>query len=378
MSEYLSPLHQAYGVFAGSGVDAPVAAHYGDPIREQRRISLGAERHVIADYSHLGVVTVGGSDRHRWLSSLSSQELSGLSAHHSTELLLLSPQGRIEYAPYVLEDGEKLWLICEPKQNQPLTEYLNSMKFMLDVTVSDVSEDYAVLCSWDDPRTNTQAPEALSKAPCWEDPWHSVCVGGVSYTEIDAQEHPACDYQRFMSIIPREELLDIASACELVGMWAAEALRIEAWRPRYATEVDHKSIPHELDYLRSAVHLSKGCYKGQETVARVHNLGHPPRRLVFLDLDGSEHTLPTVGAGVYFNTRKVGVITSVAQHWEAGPIALAVIKRSVDPQAPLRVVDELEGAGEVHYAAAQTVIVSADAGQAVGRQERRQFLRREE
>ena len=68
----------------------------------------------------------------------------------------------------------------------------------------------------------------------------------------------------------------------------------------------------------------RGCYKGQETVARVHNLGRPPRRLVFLDIDGSEHTLPAVGSELFVEgkARPVGRITSVALHHEAGPIAL--------------------------------------------------------
>ena len=78
----------------------------------------------------------------------------------------------------------------------------------------------------------------------------------------------------------------------LAGIWAAEALRVAAWRPRLGFETDHRTIVHEVDWLRTAVHLHKGCYRGQETVARVHNLGRPPRRLVFLHLDGSGHVLP--------------------------------------------------------------------------------------
>ena len=149
----------------------------------------------------------------------------------------------------------------------------------------------------------------------------------------------------------------------LAGVWAAEALRIAAWRPRWGAETDDKTIPHELDLLRTAVHLNKGCYKGQETVARVHNLGHPPRRLVFLQLDGSQHTMPAAGSEVRAGDRKVGTVTSVAQHYEMGPVALAVIKRSVAPDEVLTVLD-----GEEPYAAAQEVIVAPDAGQVVGRQ----------
>ena len=73
----------------------------------------------------------------------------------------------------------------------------------------------------------------------------------------------------------------------LAGTWAYEALRIAAGRPRLGLDTDHRTIPHELGWIETAVHLSKGCYRGQETVARVHNLGHPPRRLVRLHLDGA-------------------------------------------------------------------------------------------
>ena len=129
--------------------------------------------------------------------------------------------------------------------------------------------------------------------------------------------------------------------------------------------------------MRTAVHLSKGCYRGQETVARVHNLGHPPRRLTFLDLDGSQHTLPEAGAAVELSGRVVGRVTAAQLHHEAGPIALAVLKRSVDPEAVLTVremphaVDQEESDGSApaaeQWAASQTVVVPPEAGSVVGR-----------
>ncbi len=377
MSAYTSPLLSAFGVFEATGPDAGVAAHYGEPLKEQRRLVLGAEKFVLADYSHLGVVTVSGPDRLSWLTTISSQVLAGLSAGESTELLLLSVQGRIDFAAYAVDDGEKVWLICEGSQAADLAEYLDSMKFMLRVEIADVSDTYAVLSSTADPRTAETAPEKLAAGVIWEDPWPGITAGGHSYAEVSEQEHPGADFKRFFTIVDRSDLMEIASSVSLAGVWAAEALRIEAWRPRFGTEVDEKTIPHELDLMRTAVHMNKGCYKGQETIARVHNLGHPPRRLVFLDLDGSEHTLPAAGSAVYAGSKKVGRVTSVAQHWEAGSIALAVIKRTVDPAAELRVVDETTNADTpAQYAAAQTVIVSPEAGQTVGRRDMGDFLRR--
>jgi folate-binding protein YgfZ len=112
-------------------------------------------------------------------------------------------------------------------------------------------------------------------------------------------------------------------------MWAAETLRVAAWRPRAGFETNNHTILQEVDWLPAAVHLHKGCDRGQETVARAHNLGRPPRRLVFLHLDGSHHTLSARGAEVESGGRVVGRLTSVARHHELGPIALAVIKRNI-------------------------------------------------
>jgi folate-binding protein YgfZ len=163
-------------------------------------------------------------------------------------------------------------------------------------------------------------------------------------------------------LVPVEQLENAVEGLPLAGMMAVEALRIAAWRPRMGAETDDKTIPHELDLMRTAVHLDKGCYKGQETVARVHNLGRPPRRLVFLDLDGSMHTQPAVGSDVVLGEKTIGRVTSVALHYEAGPIALALIRRNTDPEATLAVRD-----GDEEYPATQETIVATDAGQVVGR-----------
>ena len=106
--------------------------------------------------------------------------------------------------------------------------------------------------------------------------------------------------------------------------------------------------------MTSAVHLNKGCYRGQETVARVHNLGRPPRRLVLLHLDGSAPRVPVPGEIVSVNGKDVGRVTSIAQHFELGPIGLAVVKRSVPADAPLLVGTPESGL----VSAAQEVIVT--------------------
>jgi folate-binding protein YgfZ len=187
----------------------------------------------------------------------------------------------------------------------------------------------------------------------WKDPWPALAAGSASYAAEPAagEAHPGWSWREVL--IPRAEFVRRAAAGELddsAGTWAVDAIRVAAWRPRLGFETDHRTLPHELDWLRTAVHLQKGCYRGQETVARVHNLGRPPRRLVLLHLDGSEHVLPGPGAAVLLGERQIGRVTTPARHQELGPIALAVVKRSTPVDAEL-LVDGI--------AAAQEVIVGA-------------------
>jgi folate-binding protein YgfZ len=350
-----SPLLTRPGAVEGGGADAQVASHYGDPFREQRLLAAGQ---AVVDLSNRGIVTVTGPDRLTWLNTISSQLLLGLEPGQSSETLLLTVQGRIEYSAHVLDDGATTWLITEGPEAAPLTAYLERMKFMLRVEIEDATAAWAVIGS-------TRAlPELGDDVRHWEDPWPTVAAGGFSYALTDDAGHPGRERPWFEYLVPRENLADVVvrSGLQLAGSLAAESLRVAAWRPRAGVDTDEKTIPHELDLMRTAVHLAKGCYKGQETIARVHNLGHPPRRLTFLQLDGSQHTLPAAGSAVLSEGRIVGRVTSVAHHYEMGPVALAVIKRSVDASADLLVQD-----GDELYAAGQEIIVAPDAGQVVGR-----------
>ncbi|NUP74840.1 MAG: folate-binding protein YgfZ [Sinomonas sp.] len=363
-----SPLLSRPGAVAAAGADTGVAAHYGDPLREQRALAEGRSA---VDLSFRGVVTVTGPDRLTWLTTLSSQQVSNLAPGASAELLLLSVQGRIEFDARIVDDGTAAWLLVEASEAEGLAAWLTSMRFMLRVEVEDVSDAWGVLAAT---RRLDQLAALEGAGPVWQDPWPHVAPGGYSYAAVPEDHHPGLGRPWFEHLVPADRLEEAAAALDasgvgLAGSMAAEALRVAAWRPRVGFETDDKAIPHELDLLRTAVHLAKGCYKGQETIARVHNLGHPPRRLVMLQLDGSVHTLPAVGSAVFVGAgdggqKAVGRITSAALHYEMGPIALAVLKRSVDPEAALMVKGEAEGE---EYAAAQELIVAPDAGRIVER-----------
>jgi folate-binding protein YgfZ len=344
------------GAVEGSGSEAGVALHYGNPVQEQRALAAGD---AIVDLSHRAVLTITGPDRLSWLDSISSQSIARLAPGESSETLILDPNGRVEHAARLVDDGETLWLLVERDDAQGLLDWLNRMKFMLRVELADRSADYATIGVLGEPAL---LPAVSNGVPLvWRDPWPAVTVGGHQYATTAV--HPSADFPYREVLVLRADQA-AATALPAAGILALEALRIAAWRPRFAAEVDERTIPHELDWLRSAVHLNKGCYRGQETVAKVHNLGHPPRRLVMLHLDGSDGVLPVHGdevvlleAGEDGSETVVGRVTSAARHHELGPIALAVIKRTVDPLAGLAVL-----ADGIRIAAAQEVIVPPDAG----------------
>ncbi len=324
--------------------------HYGNPLGEQRALLYGP---TIVDLSDRAVLAITGPDRLSWLDSLTSQAVTALQPGESAETLLLDPSGRLEYAVRLIDDGVTAWLLLEADEAPGLHAWLERMRFTLRVEVTDASARYATIGTLGLPGLPPAAPNGVGLV--WHDPWRAVAAGGHQYARVE--RHPGAEWSYSEILIERSELA-AAARLPAAGTLALEALRIAAWRPRRAMEADERSIPHELDWLRSAVHLSKGCYRGQETVAKVHNLGHPPRRLVLLHLDGSEGVLPGHGDIVLSDDREVGRVTSAALHYELGPIALAVIKRSTDPAAHL-VVRSAEG---VAIAAAQELIVPPDAG----------------
>ena len=354
MPDLTSPLLARPGAVDISVVDPAavpgIAAHYGDPIVEQRHLAAGSS---LVDLSTRGVLTVTGPDRLTWLHSLTSQHLSQLAPGVSAESLILSPKGHVEHALHIVDDGETTWLTVEPGTAEAVCAWLDSMRFMLRVEVTDTTDRYAVLA------TTSPSPDLpVTPAAVWVDPWPAVDgeeLLGDTAAYGPVAGHPGIGWSLRELIVPRSSLTELAGDADIewAGLWALEALRIAAWRPRLGAETDHRTIAHELDWLRTGVHLHKGCYRGQETIARVHNLGRPPRRLVFLHLDGSEHNLPAPGAPVLLGEKVVGRITSVARHHEDGPIALAVVKRNTDPTATL-----LVGEGESVVSAAQTLIVA--------------------
>lgn len=318
------------GAVAADGPDTGIAAHYGDPLAEQRALY---ERVGWIDRSNRGVISVSGPDRLSWLHSITSQHLSQLGELRSAEALVLSPHGHVEHHFVVSEVGDVTWLDIEPGAMENLLSYLDSMRFLLRVTDTDVTEQWAML-SIVGPETEALLLKIGAVLPA--EPYDVESLAGGGWVRrMPWPDHVAADL-----LVPRELLPQAAqrltdAGARPAGIWAFEALRVADRRPRVGWETDHRTIPHEIGFINVAVHLDKGCYRGQETVARVQNLGRPPRRLVLGHLDGSVESLPAPGTPVLLADRTVGFIGTPVRHYELGPIALAVVKRSISNDAAL-------------------------------------------
>jgi len=306
------------------------------------------------------IFEITGPDRHAWLHSFLAQKILGMAEGDSAEALMLDATGHVQLAWRVVESTDSTWifaatndLYAECATPEAFETWMKANVFRKKVVISNRSQDFSVFAR------NTSDGKYQSVAGAvvvWNDPWPAEVAGGVRYSKAPLAAL-ARGYRLTESLVPVGVTVDLP----VVGTEALTALRIAAHRPSQTSEVDAKTLPHELDWLSTGVHLSKGCYRGQESVAKVHNLGHPPRRLVMLQLDGSGHFLPEVGDPVFVlgDDRQRGLITSVAGHYEMGPIALAVINRVTDPQATLEVRSQNET-----ISATQELIVPTDAGAA--------------
>ncbi|MGV0626492.1 CAF17-like 4Fe-4S cluster assembly/insertion protein YgfZ [Mycolicibacter minnesotensis] len=313
------------------GPDAGAVWHHGDPFAEQRAAHTAA---VLVDRSHRAVLTVSGPERQTWLHSLCTQHVAELPDGASTENLILDGKGHIQNHWIQTELQGRTYLDTEPWRGEPLTEHLRKMVFWADVAIEPA--DLAVLTLLGPGRDGAAVLEALRLA-----------------TPPQAVAAPLPGSEGFVRAVPGQDALELlvpradkaawqarltAAGVRPAGVWAYEAQRVAAGRPRLGLDTDERSIPHELNWIGEpgvgAVHLDKGCYSGQETVARVHNLGRPPRMLVLLHLDGSVDR-PSTGDPVTSGGRTVGRLGTVVDHFELGPIALALLKRGLPADTPL-------------------------------------------
>ncbi|MGK2880055.1 MAG: CAF17-like 4Fe-4S cluster assembly/insertion protein YgfZ [Mycobacterium sp.] len=328
-----------------SGPDAGAVWHYGDPFGEQRAAQTDA---VFVDRSHRPTATLSGADRLSWLHSISSQHISAQPDGTTTENLSLDGQGRVEDHWLQTDLGGVTYLDTEPWRGEPLLTYLKRMVFWADVTVD--AADLAVLSLLGPKWAEAALVRELGVDALPGERALALPDGGL------VRRSPAAlpGQIELDLLVPHDQVAALVNrlteaGVRPAGVWAYEAHRVAARRPRLGLDTDERTIPHEVGWIGGpgvgAVHLDKGCYRGQETVARVHNLGKPPRMLVGLHLDGSGDR-PSTGDPLLVGGRAVGRLGTVVDHVDQGPIALALLKRGLTAEV------ELMTGGDVPVAAA--------------------------
>ena len=342
MSTYRSPILSRPGAVdaPGDSSDVGVPLHHGDPLGEQRAAAAGP---VVVDRSHRDVLTIGGGERLTWLEGFVSQHVAGLADGAGAETLILDANGRVEHHAVLSDSAGHLVVDTEPGRGADLLAFLTRMVFWADAAPAEADLAVLTLAGTGLPDTVTGPDGTAVALPTGDYAGVALPGGGV------ARRMPWPGAGAIDLVVPRADLAAwfdaaVAAGARPAGSWAFEALRVADTTPlraRLGVDTDERTIPHEVPTWigavaeRGAVHLDKGCYRGQETVARVHNLGRSPRVLVRLQLDGSGAELPAPGAEVRAGGRPVGRVGTVVQHHEDGPVALALLKRGVGADAAL-------------------------------------------
>ncbi|RPA59960.1 folate-binding protein [Gordonia oryzae] len=330
-----------------------VAWHYGDPLGEQRAAVRGA---AIIDRTDRAVLELPGPERLTWLNTICSQQVSDLGDRSSAEALSLDANGRVEDHFVLTDVDEVTWIDTEAARGDALLTFLTRMVFWAKVQPAARTDVKVVTLIGPDAVRGPIAdlleinPDAAPyQAGDLPESHHEDEPLGFWRMMPPLSEGPHADTSLPMVdlLIPEPLLLRwterlTEAGARMAGSWAFDALRVAALRPRLGVDTDERTIPHEAGWIGGperfgAVHLDKGCYRGQETVARVHNLGKPPRQLVLLHLDGSSDYRPPPGTPITAGGRTVGRLGTAVDHFDLGPIALGLLKRGIGPDVELLV-----------------------------------------
>jgi tRNA-modifying protein YgfZ len=291
----------------------------------------------IVDRPDLATLALGGNDVLRYLHAICTQHTLDLAPGDARQALLLSPKGKIEFAfgLAVLDDG--VLLDTEAAAAPALAERLARFVFRHDVTVGPPLPGAASLLG---PRAEAGAALAAAGLPV-SAPGRAEAAGPglvVRHTPVGA------DLLGPGAPAAAAGLERAGVARGPAGLW--ELVRVAHGLPRPGRELTDDVLAEEAGLLGSHVHLDKGCYPGQETVARVHNLGQVQRRLAGLRFersgDGSSDGLPEPRTDLVTDDgRRAGQLRSVVDHPRLGPIGLAYVRRVVEDGRLVRAGDRV-------------------------------------
>ena len=291
---------------------------FGDVTAEYLAIRSGAA--LVADCHD--VVSVHGSDAESFLQGLISQDLEALPEGGVSRSLLLGPEGKLRAVLWVLKGKGELLLVVDRGMGEALAAELNRYRFRVDAVVEPLSGE--ILGLWG-PSSRTVLEQADLFAP---DGWERRGDQLVAYLPLGRLD-------RFLIVGSGGGALEAAGA-RRAGSLAVDAVRVEAGEPVMGRDLDHKTIPQESGLVPEAVSFTKGCYLGQELVARIDSRGHVNRLLRGVVV--GTNVLPPEGAELFTETRPVGRITSVAESPTLrAPIGLALVRREVEVGDPVEI-----------------------------------------
>ena len=275
------------------------------------------------------LLEVTGSEAADFLQGQVSNDVEALEPGSGCYAALLDRKGHMQADMRVLRTDEGFLIDTEGGAGDAVVRHLSMYKIGRDATVADVSQERGIVSV-----IGPGAAEVALAGPAGKE--HSnrrVEVGGVACTAVATAE--GVDL-----IAPREQLRELERAVagaggEPVSEAAAEIVRVEAGRPRFGREMTTATIPVEAGINDRAISFTKGCYIGQETVARLHYKGRPNRHLRGLVVE----RLPEEGAPVRLGERELGTIGTAVLSPARGPIALAILRREAEPGSSVSVGD---------------------------------------
>ncbi len=328
----LYPVHQAFGATFTDVAGWRMPAHFGRVEDEYWAVRQAVG---VIDLSHRSLIRVTGSHRQRFLQAMVSNNTEALEPGQGCYATLLTNKGKLVADFAVYADADAYWLDLEPVL---ATSLINALDFFIiadDVTLTDVTTDWGLL--------SLQGPDAdeLLMLVCGQELpelprlSHIDCHIAGQDARLIARSHTGEDGYQLLAPMAAlsavwEALWAHRQTCELraVGLDALEVLRIEAGIPVYGRDMTEETIPIEAN-LTDAISYTKGCYVGQEVIARLDARGHVNRRLMGLRLEGD--ALPQAGDVIVSPERDVGWVTSAAfSPTLQQPIAMGYIRREVN------------------------------------------------
>ncbi len=282
----------------------------------------------LLDRSDRGKLALAGTEAKRFLQGQVTNDVEALTPGSGCYAVFLTPKGKILGDLRILDTGHELLLDTERLALQGLFNMIRRFSIGYDVQLDKRTLERGLI-SLIGP--GAEAASGLAELPAAEHSHIAVEVAGIPARAIrtDVGLDLLCEAAETSALVAA---LETGGALP-VSETAAECLRVERGRPRYGLDLDDNVIPQEAGLNERAVSFTKGCYVGQETVARLHYRGKPNRQLRGLRLSAPAHT----GDQVAFEGRPVGRLGSVARSPELGPLALALIRREAPPGSEVTV-----------------------------------------